>query len=66
MKGKKMSNLYFKLVNSNMATVKEFNSFEEAHNFNTKICYGCHALYVMHDQEFGKKLYENAMFEKVS
>jgi hypothetical protein len=56
----------FKLVsNKNGQVVDTFDSFEAAHNHNTKVCYGCFALFMVADSGFGKKLYDNAVLEQV-
>ena len=56
----------FKLVSNNDGQVIDtFDSFEAAHSHNTKVCYGCFALFMVTDDGFGKKLYDNAMLEQV-
>jgi hypothetical protein len=56
-------NITFKLVKFNGEVIKTFDSFELAHNYNTKVCYGSYALYMVSSEGFGKKLYDSPVFE---
>ena len=53
----------FKLVKFNGEVVKTFDSFESAHNYNTKVCYGSYAMYMTSSEGFGKKLYDSPILE---